>query len=109
MKVVSGEWQKAYAPSDLIDFGMYNGYTPIIVSKSTYQNVKASSVIKVNFVTANKDYYFVCNKQDSDGLGFICVVRASDSTTYYTFSVKPSATSETQEVTITSKTVNDPA
>lgn len=109
LTVVSGEWQEANAPSNLVDFGLYNGYTAMFIQKATYQQVKESSIIKVNFSADQKHYYFVCNKQDADGLGFVCVVRTSNSTIFHTFSVKPSATSDVQEVTITSKTVNDPA
>lgn len=114
LRVVSGKWEKSEVDiptSDFLQgFGTYTGFANMFIPKSMYKQVKESSILDVNFTGEGVHHYFYCNgRAQNNALTFICVVRGASATTYHTFSVNASATSDTQEIAITTTTINDPA
>ena len=112
LRVVNGKWAKSEVTIPTNDFlqgfGTYTGFANMFISKSIYKQVKESSILDVNFTGEGVHHYFYCNgRAQNNALTFICVVRGASATTYHTFSVNVSATSDTQEIAITTTTIND--
>lgn len=111
--VSSGEWNAIKPPVDeslYISFGIWSGYTDIIVQESTYKKVRAYSTISIE--DTGGSVTVLCHAYKVSGgtnFGFIGIVRGTGTTTYYTFDIDNFATGQAKNVTVTKVVVNDPA